>query len=120
MPVNIHSTEKLYMYLNFHHSCFQQKTLIFVSFCALKIKEQTYIKSNHCHNGTVHPQVVQGENDLQIWTAAANILVTHSQQEMVLQVQGFKVGDRPSQSIMLRRAYGLRKFFGTTKAQNDI
>lgn len=67
MPVNIHSKEKLYMYLNFHHSSFQQHTLISVSFCVLKIR------SIHCHNGTVHPQVAQGENDLQIWTAAANI-----------------------------------------------
>jgi hypothetical protein len=73
MPVNMHSKDKLYTYLNFHHSSFQQHTLIFVSFCALNIKEQRYIRSIHCHNGTVHPQVAQGENDLQIWTAAANI-----------------------------------------------
>jgi len=78
--------------------------------------------SIHCHNGTVHPQASQGENDLQIWTAAANILVTHSQQEVVLQVQHFKVDDRLSLSCyeMLCRVYGLKKFFGTIKAQNNI
>jgi len=73
MPVNTYSKEKLYMYLEFHYSSFQQNTLIFVSFCALKIKEQRHIRFIHCHNGTVQPQVVQEENDLQIQTAAANI-----------------------------------------------
>lgn len=73
MPVNTYSKEKLYMYLNFHHSSFQQHTLILVPFCALKIKEQRYIRSTHCHNGIVQPQVARGENDLQIRTAAANI-----------------------------------------------
>jgi hypothetical protein len=61
------------MYLNFHHSSFQHHTLISVSFCALKIKKQRYIRSIYYHNGTVQPQVAQGENDLQIWRAAANI-----------------------------------------------
>ena len=51
MPVKTYSKEKLYMHLNFHHSSFQQHTLIFVSFCALKIKEQRYARSIHCHNG---------------------------------------------------------------------
>jgi hypothetical protein len=85
-------------------------------------KEAVHVKWVPCHHGMARPQVADGEDGLQIWRVAANILNKQSRTadkgwpSSLVVGRGAKTPHRKKETCyeMLQRASELDGYFGTT------